>query len=311
MKIIEGKPINGFMEVPADMGTGYLRGYILDPQFRIIIRHFELKESWMLDRKIDKEEHFVRISFHNVLPVNKNKENGGYRLVDRLTLPAVVIATKGLNFERFDGGVYVNSIVITVEKQRLSELLRAKMESPMLQMILAGDQPLLFEEFVSPELLRLSTELDAANPPKHLEEFYFKIKAEELIYLFFVGLLQRRVRSYQALNATDINAIYRVKEKILSDLNKPPVLADLVQLSSMSLSKLNRIFKQVFGSSIFTYYQSFRMKEAAFLIKEKNMSVSEAGYALGFSNMSHFSRLFETHVGMKPKKYAMTTSSQH
>lgn len=27
-------------------------------------------------------------------------------------------------------------------------------------------------------------------------------------------------------------------------------------------------------------------------------------YQLGFSNLSHFSRLFEKHIGMKPKKYS-------
>ncbi|MEE6188054.1 MULTISPECIES: AraC family transcriptional regulator [Chitinophagaceae] len=27
-------------------------------------------------------------------------------------------------------------------------------------------------------------------------------------------------------------------------------------------------------------------------------------YALGFENLTHFTRLFEQHIGMKPKKYS-------
>jgi AraC-like DNA-binding protein len=48
------------------------------------------------------------------------------------------------------------------------------------------------------------------------------------------------------------------------------------------------------------------MQEAARLLQSKQFSVSEVGYQLGFSNLSHFSRTFEKHVGMKPKKYAQS-----
>jgi AraC-like DNA-binding protein len=80
----------------------------------------------------------------------------------------------------------------------------------------------------------------------------------------------------------------------------------LAEFANMSLSKLKRIFKQIFGDSIFNYYQTFRMQEAARLLKEEKLSVSEAGYRLGFSNLSHFSRVFEQHMGMKPKKYTQS-----
>lgn len=72
----------------------------------------------------------------------------------------------------------------------------------------------------------------------------------------------------------------------------------------MSESKLNRLFRQIFGNSIYNYYQTLRMNEAAYLIKEEKLSVSEAGYRLGFTNLSHFTRIFERHLGLKPKKYA-------
>jgi AraC-like DNA-binding protein len=72
----------------------------------------------------------------------------------------------------------------------------------------------------------------------------------------------------------------------------------------MSPSKLKRLFKQIFGNSIFSYYQAFRMKEAARLLKEEKLSVSDVGYQLGFTNLSHFSRVFKEHIGMKPKQYS-------
>ena len=91
---------------------------------------------------------------------------------------------------------------------------------------------------------------------------------------------------------------------MLEHLETPPVIKELAVGAHIGPSKLKRLFKQVFGSSIFNYYQVFRMKEAARLLKEEKLSVSEVGYRLGFTNLSHFSRVFNDHIGMKPKQYS-------
>ncbi|MDR1348728.1 MAG: helix-turn-helix domain-containing protein [Prevotellaceae bacterium] len=85
----------------------------------------------------------------------------------------------------------------------------------------------------------------------------------------------------------------------------PPVIKELAIYANMSPSKLKRLFRQILGDSIFSYYQTFRMKEVARLLKEeKKLSVSDVGYRLGFTNLSHFSRIFKEHIGMKPKQYS-------
>jgi transcriptional regulator GlxA family with amidase domain len=45
------------------------------------------------------------------------------------------------------------------------------------------------------------------------------------------------------------------------------------------------------------------MKEAARLLKENKMTVSEVGFKMGFSNLSHFAKVFEEHIGTKPKSF--------
>ncbi|MNH46985.1 DNA-binding transcriptional activator FeaR [compost metagenome] len=55
---------------------------------------------------------------------------------------------------------------------------------------------------------------------------------------------------------------------------------------------------------MYPYYQHLRMQEAARLLRDEYLSVSETGYRLGFSNLSYFGRLFESHFGSKPKKWA-------
>jgi transcriptional regulator GlxA family with amidase domain len=83
-----------------------------------------------------------------------------------------------------------------------------------------------------------------------------------------------------------------------------PVIKELAVGAGMSPTKLKRLFKQIFGNSIFSYYQASRIKQAAHLLKQENLSVSDVGYELGFTNLSHFSRVFAAHIGMKPKQYS-------
>lgn len=305
IKSTGSKPGPGVRDIPLAMGTGYIKGYVINPKLRLIVRQYELKEDFVLDRGIREEEKFVMITFHNIYRSQNDIKN---RLLQPSTssklLPSVQIVTTGLNNELLPADKKINSIVITVHADYLKELLRLEVRSAFLKMITSGNQPFLFEEIISPEIQEVAAEIITGNPAKELENFYYKLKTEELIYLLFAELLKREDATLQALNSADVEKVYAVKDRILSKIDTPPTLSELVKFSGMSESKLKRLFKQIFGNSIYNYYQCFRMKEAAYLIKEEKLSVSEVGYRLGFSNLSHFSRLFETHIGLKPKKYS-------
>lgn len=300
------KQENGVTLIPPELGTGYIKGFVINSKLRLIVRDYELKQNWMLDRGFGKEAvNLVRIAFHNVyrskseLKINIRQPDGSKK-----PLPSVQIVTTGLNYELLPANKKVNSIVITVEAGYLKELLKPTTENALLKIITSGDKSLLFEEVISPKIHEVASEIIKADPDKELQKFYYKIKAEEMMYLLFAALLKRGETNYQTLNIADVRKIYEVKDSIVSDIYTPPVFTELVRLSGMSETKLKRLFKQIFGESIYNYYQIYRMNEAAYLMKDEGLSVSEAGYRLGFSNLGHFSRLFETHIGVKPKKYS-------
>jgi AraC-like DNA-binding protein len=135
--------------------------------------------------------------------------------------------------------------------------------------------------------------------------FFLRVKSEELICRLLMELEKRNGDRLYDLNVHDIQTLYGLKEQILGHLDKPPVIKELAISAAMSPTKLKRLFKQIFGKSIFNYYQEFRMKEAALLLEKNNMTVSEVGYTLGFINLSHFAKVFEEHIGVKPKKFCL------
>ncbi|MNY10266.1 Regulatory protein PchR [compost metagenome] len=162
----------------------------------------------------------------------------------------------------------------------------------------------MFEELVCIPLLEVVDDIVTSKVPILLHDFYYKLKAQELICQLLISLVSRDEKKVHALNIADIKMLYQVKERLLDSLEEAPSIAELSQFSGVSETKLKRLFHQVFGKSIFQYFQNFRMQEAARLLREERLSVSEVGYQLGFSNLGHFTKVFEAVIGVKPKKYS-------
>jgi len=292
----------GYLKIPENKGRGYLRGFLLGNSIAMMIRDCEFYDDLLTRRNPNPTPHErIIMSFNNVLPAKDN--TAGQTTIQNL--PSVQIGKGGLNFELFyPSHTSFRSIILAIDAPNLKELLGAEVENKVLKTIIESNQRMIFEEFISPHIQKVALEIAENDVPEALHPFYFRLKAEELICLLFAELLKRDDTSIQALNERDAEKIYKIRDQIFAHLSRPPVLDDLAKEAGMSKSKLKRLFKQIFGESIFNYYQSFRMREAARLLKERRLTVSEVGYEMGFSNLSHFTRVFEEHIGMKPKKFS-------
>jgi len=304
--LIGSKVEKGVVKIPAGQGKGYIQGFLLSPSLSMMIRNYEFNHD-LLSRRLANPGSNERIilSFNNVF---KNKHDIAEPSSIK-ELPSVQMSRGNIDLERvYPGKTKFRSILIAIDALYLKTLLGPGEENAILKNLTMSSQPLLFEELISPRIQKVAAEIIEGAVPEVLQNFYCRIKAEEMICLLFAELYKRENAPVHSLNENDVRKIYQIRDKILAQLETPPVLNDLAAAAGMSASKLKRLFKQIFGSSFFNYYQSFRMKEAARLLKENKLTVSQVGYQLGFSNLSHFSRIFEEHIGMKPKKYSISPS---
>jgi AraC-like DNA-binding protein len=292
-----------YVKVPENKGKGYLRGFFLGNSLGMMIRDCEFNADLHIKRNFTLNPHErVLMSLNNILtPKNHSTERTNIQ-----NMPSVQIGKGKLNLEMFyPSHTVFRSILVAVYVSDLKELLGNQIDNSILQSILESEHPILFEEIVTPNIQKVASQIIENDIPLKLQTFYYRLKAQELICLVFAELLKRENTPMQAINEIDAEKVYQIRATILGELSIPPVLEDLAKQAGMSKSKLKRLFKQIFGESIFNYYQSFRMKEAARLLKERKCSVSEVGYEMGFTNLGHFTRVFEEHIGMKPKKYSL------
>ena len=213
------------------------------------------------------------------------------------------------NDMRFSAGTSVFAVQIIVQRDLLKNLLGSN-EHTVVKHILCNKGPHFFNEAMTQEIQCVLSLIFKAGENDLFGNFYYRIKATELIYLLFYNLAKRTDAPCVSIRKDDVRKMHDVKDHILSDLSIIPELSSLAVMTGMSESKLKRLFRQVFGNRIYNYYQTARMNEAAYLIRKYNLSISEVGYKLGFSNLSHFSRLFNKHIGIKPKKYALANGEK-
>lgn len=303
-----GMPIkDNLLEIPKSMGQGFVRKIIFDDDFRLLMHQYTLKEDFIIQRNptLNRND-FLSIFFYNNEQSLEMKYNGEKNIpFSQNSNSAVQVTTNDLSSTvRFPANTQTQYMVIGITASRLKTLLSIEHVNSTIKTITTEKASFLFFESMDAEMKLLLKNIANTTMTDALSDFYIRIKVLELLYLLFRRLSIRENKSYRAINNTDAEKLMMIRNEILNDLSSAPVLNELAQMAAMSETKLNQLFKQTFGDSIYNYFQKVRMEEAVFLLKQANRSVSEAGYELGFSNLSHFSRLFKKHYGMTPKKYS-------
>jgi AraC-like DNA-binding protein len=74
----------------------------------------------------------------------------------------------------------------------------------------------------------------------------------------------------------------------------------LAQELGMSVSTMQRLFKAAYGTSVVSFQRTERLKTARTKLLQGRMTVGEAGYQAGYSNVSNFSSAFQKAFGYPP-----------
>jgi AraC-like DNA-binding protein len=101
-------------------------------------------------------------------------------------------------------------------------------------------------------------------------------------------------------NEADREKISKAREILLQHIGEPITIKALSRKVAMNECYLKKGFKEMFGATIFDFYQSQRMEHAKYLLYEKGLTVTEVSLLLGYSSISHFSTAFKKHTGLKP-----------
>jgi len=70
-----------------------------------------------------------------------------------------------------------------------------------------------------------------------------------------------------------------------------------------------RCFKEMTGLTYQSYVNRVRIEQAKNLLNDDALSITDTGYAVGYSDLTHFERIFKKLVGTTPSQYRRRTAS--
>ena len=106
------------------------------------------------------------------------------------------------------------------------------------------------------------------------------------------------------MGSADEALMRRIVESIRTHLENPDFdVAALCADVGISRVHLNRKLKENGNVPPSTLIKSFRMKQAAYLLANNQVNVSEVAYRVGYASHSYFSSTFKDFFGMTPREF--------
>lgn len=122
----------------------------------------------------------------------------------------------------------------------------------------------------------------------------------------FYSLLGHLCRIYSNEEVNSKRQLIRIGKALgllENSIQRTVSLAELTDLTAMSVSTLNRIFREATGYSPIEYHLRIRIKKAGEILCISNFSITQIASLTGFDDSNYFSRQFKKIMGVSPLKF--------
>jgi len=108
---------------------------------------------------------------------------------------------------------------------------------------------------------------------------------------------------YNNTTISDLNIYSEAEQLIIKNIDKPDfTISDVAEHMNMSAKTLQRVLGR-FDTSFSQLAQLNKKRLATFFLKERQLSIQQISFALGFVSPSSFSRAFKKWTGCSPSKF--------
>ena len=211
------------------------------------------------------------------------------------------------------GGAATRLVVLHCAPELLTRRLGfAPGEAPYpLRALSVGNGPagLAVKIHLTPELLRAAQWIDASRFTvlPAVRTVYLESLAMQLLCHTVTELSMRDPHEHTASIAPrDLKRIHEARDHLAQHYASPPTIPQLARRVGMNQTKLKAGFKQTFQMTIYAYILQRRMEATAQLLVEREFSVAEIAYRVGYDYPANFSCAFKRYYGCSPRQWKRT-----
>lgn len=156
--------------------------------------------------------------------------------------------------------------------------------------------------------LSLKAELESTlEEPSGISQVRDRLFVESAASLLVAHLIkQYSSRTPTALNCSGRLPRYKLQatiDYIQAHLGEDISLETLAQEAGMSMHHFSRLFKRSLGYSPYQYVLKCRIDRAKLLLSQRQLSIADVAFAVGFTSQSHFTQHFKQLIGITPKQF--------
>nr|WP_279588403.1 helix-turn-helix transcriptional regulator [Sphingopyxis panaciterrae] len=131
---------------------------------------------------------------------------------------------------------------------------------------------------------------------------FLKSKAIEILCHAFQALAQDERLRQPPTSALTTRSVIEAQRLLTENFVTPPSLEDLAQQVGMSRSNLCLSFRQIAGQTVYDFITDRRMEHALALLQQRETSITQIAYAVGYSHPSSFSMAVQRRFGASPSE---------
>ncbi len=133
------------------------------------------------------------------------------------------------------------------------------------------------------------------------KKMFLEAKVLELLLLQFEQFTYNQ-KITKSLKKKDVDKMYAVKDFLMENLDSTNSLIDLAHLVGTNEFSLKKGFKEIFGKSVFSFWNDLKMEQAKKMLLEEDLTIFEISEQVGYKNQRHFSTAFKKKYGILPSQ---------
>ncbi len=124
------------------------------------------------------------------------------------------------------------------------------------------------------------------------------------LYSIWRGLHRKAnvIRGDDSVTSGDLITVRQMMLFVQEHCSEDITLDDLCRSGNVGKTKCSELFRKYLNTTPMGYIRDFRIQKSIRLMAS-GMTISEAADSVGFSDLSHFSKVFKSRAGMSPKEY--------
>ena len=157
---------------------------------------------------------------------------------------------------------------------------------------------------ITPDMEQVIGQILSCPYQGKIRRTYLMRQALALVELYLEAIVHHHKQE------TNLDYVYQAGTILRHQIVNPPTVEALARQVGTNRRKLTEGFRQLYGTTPFSYLHNSRLAQAKRLLMTSALSVTEVAAAVGYTSRSRFATAFCQRIGLNPKAFQMEVLPQ-